>query len=188
MIHVSNPRQTLLFDRVEEILHPSAKARLDADWPGIFRRAILQMMPIEDIGESFSYNFGRPTKEHFSICGLILLKDYFGWTNEETIDHYLYDLKIQYALKIQVDNLKLGARTLERYLKIFREKELAQKIMKDVTEMIIQELNIEPQVYSLEKRVTPYHNYKSRRYSTAIFVALSALISLPSYSILIKPL
>ena len=143
MIHVSNPRQTLLFDRVEEILHPSAKARLDADWPGIFRRAILQMMPIEDLGESFSYNFGRPTKEHFSICGLILLKDYFGWTNEETIDHYLYDLKIQYALKIQVDNLKLGARTLERYLKIFREKELAQKIMKDVTEMIIQELNIE---------------------------------------------
>lgn len=143
MVHVSNPRQTLLFDRVEEILHPSAKARLDADWPGVFRRAILQLMPIEDIGESFSYNFGRPTKEHFSICGLILLTDYFGWTNEETIDHYLYDLKIQYALKIQADNLKLGARTLERYLKIFREKELAQKIMKDVTEMIIQELNIE---------------------------------------------
>ena len=143
MIHINDPRQTLLFDRVEEILHPSAKARLDTDWPGIFRRAILQLMPIEDIGESFSYNFGRPTKEHFSICGLILLKDYFGWTNEETIDHYLYDLKIQYALKIQADNLKLGTRTLERYLKIFREKELAQKIMKDVTDMIIQELNIE---------------------------------------------
>jgi hypothetical protein len=72
------------------------------------------MMPVKDIGESFSCNFGRPTKEHFSICGLILLKDYFGWTNEEAIEHYLYDVKIQYALKIQADNLKLGARTLER--------------------------------------------------------------------------
>jgi hypothetical protein len=41
MMHVSNPRQTLLFDRVEEILHPSAKARFDADWPGVFRCTIL---------------------------------------------------------------------------------------------------------------------------------------------------
>jgi hypothetical protein len=37
----------------------------------------------------------------------------------------------------------LGIRTLERYLKIFREKELAQKLMQDVTSMIIEELNIE---------------------------------------------
>jgi len=52
-------------------------------------------------------------------------------------------LKIQYALKIQPDNLKLGIRTLERYLKIFREKALAQKLMEDVTETIIRKLNIE---------------------------------------------
>ncbi|OGV35365.1 MAG: hypothetical protein A2020_06500 [Lentisphaerae bacterium GWF2_45_14] len=46
-------------------------------------------------------------------------------------------------MKIQPDNLKLGIRTLERYLKIFREKALAQKLMEDVTETIIRELNIE---------------------------------------------
>ena len=143
MIYRESPRQVLLFDRVEEILHPKAQARLDGDWPGVFRRAILQLMPVDRLGEDFSYDFGRPTKEHYSICGLILLKDYFGWTNEDTIDKYLYDLKVQYALKIQPDNLQFGIRTLERYLKLFREKELAQKIMDDVTVMIIKELNIE---------------------------------------------
>ena len=59
------------------------------------------------------------------------------------IDRYLYDLKVQYALKIQPDNLQFGSRTLERYLKLFREKEFAHKIMDDVTGMIIKELNIE---------------------------------------------
>ncbi len=34
---------------------------------------------------------------------MMSLKDYFGWTNEETIDYDLYDLKIP------MDNLKLGA-------------------------------------------------------------------------------
>jgi hypothetical protein len=143
MIHLNDPRQTLLFDRVEEILHPGVKAKLDADWPGVFRRSILKLMPVESLGEGFSVDFGRPSKEHYSICGLILLKDYFGWSDAETVDKYLYDLKIQYALKIQPDNLKLGLRTLERYLKLFREKELAQKLMADVSAMIVRELNIE---------------------------------------------
>ena len=55
------------------------------------------------------------------------------------IDRYLYDLKVQYALKIQPDNLQFGSRTLERYLKLFREKEFAHKIMDDVTGMINKE-------------------------------------------------
>jgi hypothetical protein len=143
MINRSNPQQILLFDRVEEILHPKAKARLDENWPGVFRQAILQLMPVKELGEGFSPNFGRPSKEHYSICGLLLLKEYFGWTDEETIDQYLYSFKIQYALKIQPDNLKLSVRTLARYQKIFREKELAQKLMQDVTSMIIRELNIQ---------------------------------------------
>jgi hypothetical protein len=146
MINRSNPQQILLFDRVEEILHPKAKARLDENWPGVFRQAILQLMPVKELGEGFSPNFGRPSKEHYSICGLLLLKEYFGWTDEETIDQYLYSFKIQYALKIQPDNLKLSVRTLARYQKIFREKELAQKLMQDVTSMIIRELNIQYQV------------------------------------------
>jgi len=143
MINRRDPRQKLLFDRVEEILHPKAKNRLDHDWPGVFRRSILALMPVADIGMAFSTDFGRPTKEHYSICGLILLKDYFGWSNAETIDRYLYDLKIQYALNVQPDGLELGNRTLERYLKIFREKELAGKLMDEVTTTIIRELNLE---------------------------------------------
>ena len=116
---------------------------LEADWPGLFRRAILQLMPVDRIGEAFSSDLGCPTKEHYSICGLILLKDYFGWTNEDTIDKYLYDLKVEYALKIQPCHLQFGSRTLDRYLKLFRKKELAHKIMDEVTVMIIKEMNIE---------------------------------------------
>ena len=100
-------------------------------------------MPVEDLGEGFSPDFGRHTKEHYSMCGLILLKEYFGWTDEETVDQYLYSFKIQYALKIQPDCLDMSSRTLTRYLKLFREKELAARLMEDVTSVIVRELNIE---------------------------------------------
>lgn len=142
MIHRIDFQQTRLIERIDEILHPKVRARLDADWAGIFRKVFLQMMPVDDIGQSFSMDFGRPTKEHYSICGLILLQEYFGWTVEETVKHYLYDLEIHYALRIEPDGLELSERTMYRYLKIFRSNELAQKLMESVTRKIIADLDI----------------------------------------------
>jgi hypothetical protein len=131
-----------MFDRIDEILHDKNKARLNTEWAGIFRNVFLQMMPVGDLGETFSLDFGRPTKEHYSICGLLLLKDYFGWRTKEAVDEYIYNLKIHYALMIDSDNIQLSTRTLERYMKIFRKKELAQNLMDKVTGKILTELNI----------------------------------------------
>lgn len=142
MIKVNNFQQSRMIERIDEILHPKNKIRLDESWPGVFRNSFLQMMPLEDFSKGFSYDMGRPTKEHYSVCGLLLLKDYFGWTTREAVDQYLYNLKIHYALMIEPDNLELSTRTLERYLKIFRKNELAQKLMDTVTRKIIGELNI----------------------------------------------
>ena len=68
MIKVNNFQQIQMFERVDEILHPKNKARLNEDWPGLFRGVFLLMMPVDDLGEGFSSDFGRPTKEHYSMC------------------------------------------------------------------------------------------------------------------------
>jgi len=143
MIVRNNFQQTRLIERIDEILHPKVRARLDNDWAGIFRNVFLQIMPVEEVGQGFSMDFGRPTKEHYSICGLLILKEYFGWTVEEAVKHYLYDLEIHYALRIEPDCLELSERTLHRYLEIFRKNELAQKLMESVTCKIIADLNIQ---------------------------------------------
>jgi len=142
MINRIDFQQTRLIERIDEILHPKVRAMLDADWAGVFRNVFLQMMPVDDIGKDFSIDFGRPTKEHYSICGLILLKEYFGWTVEDTVKHYLYDLEIHYALRIDPDNLELSERTMHRYLNIFRKNELARTLMETVTRKIISDLDI----------------------------------------------
>ena len=143
MITKRDLRQSRLFDEVVEILHPKVRARFDADWPGILRRSILPLMPVEEVGKGFSSDFGRPTKEHYSICGLILLKGYFGWTTKVAVDRYLCDLKVQYALCLQPTGLELGSRTLERYLKIFVENKIAADLMQTVTIALIKELGLE---------------------------------------------
>ncbi len=57
------------------------------------------MMPVEDLSKGFSRDLGRPTKEHYSVCGLILLKDYYGWTNQEAVDQ----------LNIKIDKQRLDS-------------------------------------------------------------------------------
>ncbi len=41
MIKVNNFQQNRLIERIDEILHPQNKARLDEDRPGVFRNSFL---------------------------------------------------------------------------------------------------------------------------------------------------
>lgn len=142
MIEKQDFQQSHLFDRIDEILHPKVKEKLNIDWPGVFRSTFLQLIPVDAINKGFSADFGRPTKEHYSICGLLILKEYFGWTIEEAVDNYLFNFKIQYALRIQPDSLQISSRTLDRYLKRIRDNDVAQQFMNNITQKIVDELNI----------------------------------------------
>ena len=51
MIKINNFQQNQLIERIDEILHPKNKVRLDEDCPGVFRNSFLQMMPVENLGK-----------------------------------------------------------------------------------------------------------------------------------------
>ena len=142
MIKFNDPRQTLIFDRFESLLNPKQRARLEKDWPGVFRKVILALMPVAEMGQKLNTCLGRPSQELYSICGLILLKEYFGWTDEMAAQKYSYDLMVQYALNIQGDQQDISERTFQRYLKYFREKELGVELNLEVTRKVLSELNI----------------------------------------------
>lgn len=132
-----------LFSRYQDLLSEPALKYLSKSCYGIIRKSILSLMPVDEVGKEFSPMTGRPTKELYSISGLLLMKEYFGWSDEETVMNYMTDLRVQYALNIECDRIELSERTLFRYLSIFRKKDLAQQIMDDITEKLIKDLNIE---------------------------------------------
>ena len=128
-------RQELLFDDDQcswwaTKLHPSAIKNLDQGFEGVFRRSMLGLMPADQLGEHFDPHMGRPTKELYSMAGLLLIAEFRNYTVEETANAYTYDSSIQYALDIQRDHQYVCARTIDNYRKLFREDELAQELKK----------------------------------------------------------
>jgi hypothetical protein len=60
MRHSVDPRQNELFDLFESFLSPTAYKRLKTGYHAVFRRVILELMPVDELGEHFHPSMGRP--------------------------------------------------------------------------------------------------------------------------------
>ena len=72
MRHTVNPQQGRLFDPFEGMIPPLGRDRIQKGWQGIFRTCLLELMPAQQLGRHFSPTMGRPTKELYSVAGLLL--------------------------------------------------------------------------------------------------------------------
>jgi len=147
MKHINDPRQTRLFDPFELVFSEMAYQRIRDGWQGVFRHVILELLPARELGEHFSPDQGRSTKELYSMAGLLLIKEFQNWTLTEAAEAYLFHSDVQYALNLDPVPQSLCERTIERYEKLFREDDLAARIMHAVTVRLAEvlEINIEQQ-------------------------------------------
>lgn len=143
MKNIVDPQQSWLFDQDLACYSDLARRELVEGWPGVFRRCLLELMPAEEVGEHFSEELGRPTKELYSVCGLLLLMEFHDWTVEQASSAYMFDGRILYALNLGRDNQSMSSRTVERYQQILRHDKLAHEIMNRVTNRLVELLDIE---------------------------------------------
>ena len=62
-----------LFDPFELMLTQRTQQALLENWQGVFRHVILELMPVEVLGGAFDPAIGRPTKELYSMAGLLVV-------------------------------------------------------------------------------------------------------------------
>src|SRR3989442_2740739 len=101
MRHIVNPQQGRLFDPFEGMIPPLDWERIRDGWQGVFRATLLELMPARELGEHFHPTMGRPTKELYSVAGLIYLQEFNNWTNAEAVETYLFRTDVQYALNLE---------------------------------------------------------------------------------------
>ena len=142
MHKIVNPQQTRLFDPFDSVLTEKTRKRLLDGWSGVFRHVILELMPVDTIAGRFHPRMGRPTKELYSMAGLVLIMEFKNWTKEEALDAYRFHLDIQYALNLEPVAHDISIRTLERYINYFEEDNLAKTIMSDITVELVDLLGI----------------------------------------------
>ena len=72
---------------------------------------------------------GRPTKELYSMAGLLLIKEFMDWTKDETLDAYSFHMDIHYALNLEPVTHDISMRTMERYMNLFEDDDPAKTVM-----------------------------------------------------------
>lgn len=143
MRHTINPQQGRLFDPFDGLIPPLGMDRIRQGWQGVFRATMLELMPAKELGEHFHPTMGRPTKELYSVAGLIFLQEFQDWTNAQSVEAYLFRTDVQLALNLEPGCDQMCERTFERYRKVFLEDELAGQVMERVTTRLIDLLDLD---------------------------------------------
>jgi Transposase DDE domain len=142
MRHIVDPRQERLFDPYQGLFPPIAIQILGQGWQAVFRHVILELLPVGKLAQHFHPSTGAPTKELYSMAGLVFLADFHGWTTQQAIEAYIFRTDVQYALNVQ-PGVQVCTRTVERYQKLFREDDLAAEVFGKVTAGLTEKLEID---------------------------------------------
>ena len=143
MRHIVDPRQNRLFDPFSSIFSDVAYRRIRNGWQGVFRHVILETMPVDALAGAFHPTMGTPTKELYSMAGLLLIKEFKDWTTTEATEAYLFSADVHYALNLEPSNQSLCERTVERYETLFVENDLAAATMDRVTTTLVKALDLD---------------------------------------------
>ena len=142
MIHTVDPRQNRLFDPFDGVIPPVGRRIIADGWQGVFRHVLLEVMPVGDLARHFSDSLGAPTKELYSMAGLVFLADFFGWTAQEAAEASIFRSDVQYALNLE-PGAEVSTRSVERSQKTFRDNDLAARVFEDVTDRLVRALDLD---------------------------------------------
>ena len=68
-------KQKELFDPWA-FLSPKRRQLLEESWAGLYRNTILDELPVEAFAPYFKKDFGRPTKELYTVLSVLLLQQF----------------------------------------------------------------------------------------------------------------
>jgi len=121
-------------------LSPKYQDRLEDSWAGTFYSDFFCHIDEDLFSKLFSDKPSRPNIAVNVLVGLDVLKAAFGWTDEELIDAFIYNMQVRYALGIrQFGELDFDIRTLYNFRRRIAKhmqktgENLIEEVFKQVT-------------------------------------------------------
>jgi hypothetical protein len=152
MITAKDHSSGLLFDLWDHI-GPKRRKLLDRSWAGLFRNYLLHELPVERIAHHFTEYSGRPSKELYSMAGMLILQQLQDLSDEETQRALAFNLDWQYALDILDDSdasTYISERTIRNYRKIVLDEGLAPIVFGESTKRLAKEFGVDTTIQRLD--------------------------------------
>ena len=145
MITVKDHHTERLFDPWE-YLGPRRRKLLDSSWSGVFRRYLLEKLPVSRLARYFDEVMGRPSKELFTAMGSLILQQLHDLSDPEVTRALAFNLDWHYALDITDESdasTYLSERTLRKYRKILIEEGLDRVLFGTLTDKLIEAFDVD---------------------------------------------
>ena len=146
MIRYNDHNQQQLFDPWDH-LSPKRRQMLDQSWPGLFKKFILPELPVSELSPFFNAGFGRPTKDLYTVLGVLILKETHDLTDYEAVDQLAFNIQWHYALNIteESDSAKyMCPKTLWNMRMIVAENGLEKTLFDAGTQKLAEVFNVDP--------------------------------------------
>jgi hypothetical protein len=135
---VPKSRQKTIFD-LEFDLPEKMLKRIKQTWAEVFLQIIMPilMKAEEDFADLYCRNNGAPNTPVALLLGVLILKDIFDLTDEETLEHLEYNILWQYALDIRFEQAHICRKTLHNFRMKLLQSGRHRKIFNRLTKKII---------------------------------------------------
>ena len=132
-------------DDLKAVLPETKQARLERRWPGIFRREILPMLLEAEAEFAGLYHgvLGAPNKPVAELVGILVLKEFHDYTDEQTLEAVEFDLQWQYALQLGVSEAYVCQKTLHNFRERLVHSQKHQTLFHQLTDRIIDRFGLD---------------------------------------------
>ena len=130
-------------------LHPSAQRMLDREWAGKFRTHIFPLLLREEERLAVLYDpgNGRPNWSAARMMGLCVIQSWFRLTDRELERTLSFDIRVQHALDLRVEEAYLSRRSLSdfrlRLVTVDPKMEIFRALFDAVAKEAIEQLGLD---------------------------------------------
>jgi hypothetical protein len=139
MQHVNDHKSGHLWDPWD-FLGRKRRALLESGWTGVFRKHLLEELPVEEMASGFHETLGRPSKELYTLTGALILQQMFDLSDEEVVRRLSFDIQWHYALDIRSESdgeKYVCERTLRGYRCMVIERSLEELLFSKLTDKLM---------------------------------------------------
>jgi len=140
---VAKSCQTTLFD-LEFALPEPMYQRLKATWADVFLQVVMPLLlkAEHDFADLYCSNNGAPNTPVALLLGILVLKDMFDLTDEETLEHLEYNLLWQHALATRFEDAHICRKTLHNFRVKLLQSGKHRPLFTSLTKQIIERFSL----------------------------------------------
>jgi len=136
----SDPQCNLF--QTSNFLPEDKRQRLERGWAGQFRQHALPLIGEEQFRDLYCADNGRPNKPVRTVVGVLVLKEMFDLTDEETLYRVDFDLGWQAALDLTPEEAHCCQKTLHNFRAKLLGNEQAKQLFSRMTDAMVKSLGI----------------------------------------------